>query len=255
MGTLTPEDIANEILMTNKIIFGYEDGDHKIKTQKHCQFHGNWDTVFSGGNKVMISMYTHDVEVYFSKNYVVAKDSKTHKELSKIELPNGMDSDRAKFASFCRVVTAVYLAEGVGRDIIRPVSNYAIGNRTFVRFSDGGEENCAPVGHDLGLYDRFGNYFGIDICFAKHLFGSTSAIMRELKKCDVVAKRAEEKAWQKEEEKKRIERLREIEKKFKEDAFRDEVDNRIEEILIERAARERIARIDAAEERRRNSQE
>ena len=204
----------------------------------------------------VMDMRMYHTQIYYNKNYAIAKDRK--KVLAKIELPEGMEAAQNKFGAFCRIATAIYMNESVRRESNRnvfPVSNYTIGQTTYVRFSDGTEESCTPKGIDLGSFERFGNYFGQDICFAKKIFGSTGKALHEMEVTDILEVRRKRKEEKEKYHREQIERDKKYKEEEKEKYFKIRVERRVEEILIERAALERIERIDAAEERRKNSQE
>lgn len=196
------------------------------------------------------------VAVFFEENYVVFKlTDKIPKDgltcpagtVRKYELPIiVLSNGNGKFEAFCHGLSRFYnefLRDLFGDNVsVERTIDYPTKNETCVIFKDGSEVRCAVAEDDEVsklIYEETDNFFGVDICFCKKVFGSTSAIKEILEWCDVSARRAKRRMKRLEEAKKYKKEARERRMKEEKDLLEKEIRYEMRRMYIQQQAAER----------------
>lgn len=199
------------------------------------------------GKEVLVK---NKLRVFFNGKNVIFKlhrDEMPFMIVRRYELP--MEADSCKFEAFCHGMVRFYneILKDKFRDDIHVSSTYCNPEtrKTTVTFTDGSEVSCVPEENENEIFEKYGNYFGQDICFCKKIFGSSGAIRRILKVCDAAAasKAKKERLNELDKERKALERIGD--RKSKERAFKRDVEKKMWEIRVEREALRRIEEADA----------
>ena len=193
------------------------------------------------GKEVLVK---NQLRVFFNGKNVIFKLclGVTIENVRRYELP--MEANSCKFEAFCHGMVRFYneILKDKFRDDIHVSSTYCNPEtrKTTVTFTDGSEVSCVPEKDETGIFEKYGNYFGQDICFCKKIFGSSGAIRRILNVCDAAAASKAKKERLKKMCKELDADKRRREQESRERAFKSAVEQKMREILVEREALRRI---------------